>query len=242
VSGVADLAFIGNTLYALLAGAGCSHGVADVPNGVIQVNPDGTTTPIADLSAFLVANPVANPEPDDFEPDGTWYSMVAVHGAFYAVEPNHGELDRITPDGQVSRVVDLSAIYGHVVPTAVAFNGDFYLATLGTFQNGFNGMVIKVTPDGHTEVVVSGLSSILGIEFDGGKLYLLENQGGFPALCAGRVLRVSPSGRLNKVDVIATGLQHPTAMTFGPDGNLYVSNFGYGFGPGAGQIVRIQVN
>ena len=38
VSGVADIAFVGNTLYALLAGAGCSHGVPDVPNGVIRVN------------------------------------------------------------------------------------------------------------------------------------------------------------------------------------------------------------
>jgi hypothetical protein len=31
VSGVADVAFIGDTLYALLAGAGCSHGVLNIP-------------------------------------------------------------------------------------------------------------------------------------------------------------------------------------------------------------------
>jgi len=46
------------------------------------VNPDGTWTLIADLSAFQQAHPVANPEPDDFEPDGTWYSMVAVRATF----------------------------------------------------------------------------------------------------------------------------------------------------------------
>jgi hypothetical protein len=79
VSGVADVTFIGNTLYALLAGAGCSHGVADVPNGVIEVNrSNGTWNLVADLSAFIMAHPVANPEPDDFEPDGTWYSMIEV--------------------------------------------------------------------------------------------------------------------------------------------------------------------
>jgi glucose/arabinose dehydrogenase len=167
--------------------------------------------------------------------------MVAVRGDLYAVEPNHGELDRISPDGQVSRVVDFSAIYGHVVPTAIAYNGNFYVTTLGTFANGFNGMVIKVTPSGQTNVVLTGLSSLLGIAVQDGKIYVLENQGGFPALCAGRVLRVSHSGNLDKVEVIATGLQHPTAMTFGPDGNLYVSNFGYGFPEGAGQIVRITV-
>ena len=34
---------------------------------------------------------MANPDPADFEPDGTWYSMVAAHGELYAVEfLNHG--------------------------------------------------------------------------------------------------------------------------------------------------------
>ena len=40
ISGVADVAFIGNKLYALLGGAGCSHGVPTVPNGVIRVFPN----------------------------------------------------------------------------------------------------------------------------------------------------------------------------------------------------------
>ena len=42
VSGVSSVAFIGHDLYALLAGAGCSHGVPHVPNGVIHVRPNGT--------------------------------------------------------------------------------------------------------------------------------------------------------------------------------------------------------
>src|SRR5437762_9790105 len=111
VSGAADVAFIGNTLYVLLAGAGCSHGVPQVPempNGVIRVNANGTTDLIANLGAFVMAFPVAHPNQDDFEPDGTWYSMIAArsdgdHVDLYAVEPNHGELDSITPDGQMSR-------------------------------------------------------------------------------------------------------------------------------------------
>src|SRR6266487_3189417 len=62
-SGVADVAFIGDTLYALLAGAGCSHGVPSLNNGIVRINSNGTFTLIADLSAFQQANPVANPEP-----------------------------------------------------------------------------------------------------------------------------------------------------------------------------------
>jgi len=80
VSGVGDIAFIDNTLYVLSGGAGCSHGLIDTTNSILQVNEDGTTTQIADLSAFWKANPVQNPQPADFEPDGGPYSMIAVDG------------------------------------------------------------------------------------------------------------------------------------------------------------------
>src|SRR5258706_16485955 len=52
VSGVADVAFIGDTLYALMAGAGCSHGLPGTVNEIIRVNQNGTWTQVADLSAF----------------------------------------------------------------------------------------------------------------------------------------------------------------------------------------------
>lgn len=44
VSGVADVAFIGHKLYALLAGAGCSHGLKNTVNGLIRVHRNGTAT------------------------------------------------------------------------------------------------------------------------------------------------------------------------------------------------------
>ena len=136
-SGVADVAFIGNTMYALFAGAGCSHGVPSIPNGVIRINPDHSWTLIADLSAFLQTHPVAHPTDPitgDFEPDGTWYSMIAVRGSLYAMEPNHGEMDKITTDGKITRVIDISASQGHVVPTVVAYHGVFYVSNLGQFD------------------------------------------------------------------------------------------------------------
>ena len=241
VSGVGDVAFIGDTLYGVLSGAGCSHGVADVPNGILRVDA-GSTQLIADLSAFQAQHPVAAPEVDDFEPDGTWYSMVAVRAALYAVEPNHGEIDRITPDGGITRVVDISAKYGHIVPTAIDYDGNFYVGTLGTFEDGLQGRVIKVTPSGQTLEIVSGLNSIMGLVESHGALYVLENEGGFPTPCAGRVLRVPKSGNLAQAEEIASGMMLPTGMTMGPDGNLYVSNFGFGFGAGAGQVLRIDLH
>ena len=63
VSGVADVAFIGHTLYGLLAGAGCSHGVRDIDNGVFRVNKNATWTLINDLSAFYKSHPSKIPNP-----------------------------------------------------------------------------------------------------------------------------------------------------------------------------------
>ena len=61
---------------------------------------------------------------------------------------------------------------------------------------------------------------------------------GFPMPFIGQVLRIDPSGSST---IIASGLALPTAMTLGPDGNLYVSNFGFGFPAGSGQIARITL-
>jgi hypothetical protein len=244
-SGVADIAFINHTLYALLAGAGCSHGHTDVDNGIIRVNHDRTTTQIANLSAFIKTNPVANPDPADFEPDGTWYSMKAVHGELYAVEPNHGEVDRVDPwTGAIHRVVDVSASQGHIVPTALAYNGNLYLGNLGEFPvTPGSQTVFRLTPSGKLKPQATGLTTILGLALGHRhQMYVLEtsNHAGNPAPGTGDIVRIDPSGQRT---TIVTGLTFPTGMTIGPDGNLWVSNQGFGPTiPGFGQILRINPN
>jgi len=245
VSGVADVEFVGNTLYALLAGAGCSHAIPDVPNGVIRVNPNGSWELVADLSAYQMANPVAEPEEDDFEPDGTWWGMVAVRGDLYAVEPNHGELVRITTGGSVTRVVDISAKKGHIVPTAIAYHGNFYVGNLSTFPliPGAS-TIMHITPSGQIPETTGQLTAVLGVAFDHeGQMYALENTvcpSAAPCMpgppFSGRVVRVARDGSL---ETIVSGLALPTGMTFGPDGALYVSVFGFGAPPGVGAVVRI---
>jgi hypothetical protein len=248
-SGVADIAFIGDTMYAILAGAGCSHGVPGTFNGVLRINPDGSPTMIANLSAFQQANPVANPTDPitgDFEPDGTWYSMIAVHGALYAVEPNHGELDQITPDGKITRVVDISASQGHVVPTVVAYHGNFYVSNLGAFDpDQLNTQsVFKITPSGQLKVVATGLSKVLGLAFDGrDRMYVLETSYSTsdpgPEPFTGRLVRILPNGKQEVLIDSGGPLFFPTGMTFGPDGALYISNIG--FGPPAGEILKVEI-
>ncbi|MDQ6660877.1 MAG: hypothetical protein M3Z24_07920, partial [Chloroflexota bacterium] len=86
----------------------------------------------------------------------------------------------------------------------------------------------------------SGLPQIiLGITFDcKGRMLLLEP---FPTngspVGAGLVVRMDKPGTFTTV---VSGLSLPTAMTFGKDGRLYISNFGVSISPtgGDGQVVR----
>jgi len=150
--GVADVAFIGGQLYAVLAGGGCSHGNPDTPNAVIHIDRGaGTWEQVADLSQFVMTHPVAHPEPDDFEPDETFYSMIAVRDSLYVVGPNHGQVLTVKPNGDVRQLIDISATRGHIVPTAIAVGGGL-----------FHGE-IRLVGNLNTFPIVPGTSQILDI-------------------------------------------------------------------------------
>jgi len=263
VSGVSSVAFIGHKLYGLLAGAGCSHGVPTVPNGVFKVGKNGSWKVIANLSAFQAANPVAKPDEDDFEPDGTWYSMIAVGGALYPTDSNHQELDRVTKSGHITRLVDISAQFPDWIgPTALAIQGrghhggkswkhgthgipPLYIGNLGPFgpEDGTvpNEGVWKVGKNGQLKQKATGLEQVLGLAFRGGKLYALEmsTTPGGPTPGTGALVQVGPNG---PVKTIASGLVFPTGLTVGPDGAFYVSEQGFGFPAGQGRILRITTH
>ena len=240
VTGMADVAFIDNTLYGLIGGAGCSHGVPDIPNGVAKVNTNGSWTLAADYSQFIIAHPGENHSDGDYTPDGNPWNMIAYKNNFYLVEANTGVLDEISTDGNVKRVVDISATQGHIVPTAlVQHNGFFYVGNLGLFpitQGSAN--VYQVTQNGKIKVFASGFTTIVGLAFDNrNRLYVLElsDGPGGPTPNLGKIVRLDQSGNM---ETIASGLNFPTAMTFGPDGRLYVSGTGIG-APGSGEILQI---
>jgi hypothetical protein len=245
VVGVADVAFVGDQLVALVAGGGCSHGTTAFPAGVAKVSrSSGDWSIVADLSAFQAAHPVAHPFAGDYEPDGTWYSMLHVHGLLFAVEPNHGEVVRIDPaTWSIRRVVDVSATQGHIVPTALAErSGNLFFSHLGTFPvDPGSQKVFSLTRGGDLSVVAHGLTAVLGLDFDAnGRMYALEmtHGAGFPTPGTGRVVRVNADGTKH---VIVDGLFFPTAMRFGPDGKLYISNKGFG-PPQPGELLQVDVN
>ena len=249
VFGIADLAFVGPKLYGLLD-AGCGHGVPNIPASVIEVA-NGGWSQVANLSAWVAANPVAHFGPD-VEPDGDWFSMIAVGGVLYAVDANGGQLVSVKPNpGRIERVVDISATEGHVVPTAVVeHKGDFYVGNLQTFPAVSGASKIwNITRNGSMSVVLSGFTTILGLEADNkGNGYVLESftcpPAPLPCVPApfaagrGRVVRIADDGTRS---VIADGLTFPTSLRFGPDGALYVTNKGFGVPLGTGEILRIAL-
>jgi glucose/arabinose dehydrogenase len=258
IMGVADVAFLDGQLYAVTAGGGCSHG-NPVPNSIVQVNTKtGVWKPIANVSRFLQVNPAAYPNAADFEPEGTFYSLIAYNGRLYTVEPNHGQVFSVDPAGDIREEIDISLAQGHIVPTSIAEkDGNFFVGNLGLFPITPNASKILTLstdcpvvvpglpcdPNGQKLNVVgsrAGFATVVAVEFGpDGLLYALELSpaAGYPSPGTGKVVRLNLKG---EIEDVATGLAVPTAMTFGPDGALYVSNFGAA-PPGAGQIVRITL-
>jgi hypothetical protein len=177
--------------------------------------------------------------------------MVAVGDDIYAVEPNHGEIDRIdTQTGAIDRLIDMSAFVGHAVPTALAVWGrHFYVGNLWHFpiEPGLS-KIWKIDRNGQLTEWAGGLTTVLGlVPGPDHSLYVLESMtvgglpNGFPGPTqdgSGMIVQVDRSGRQTTV---ATGLTMPGGMTMGPDGALYVSNFSFGAGPGDGEIVRVPL-
>jgi len=264
ILGVADVAFINGTLYALLAGGGCSHGNPQTPSGIARVDANAHRwTSIADIGTFLKTHPAQYESTGDFEPDGSLYSMISVDGALYIVEPNHGQIISVEKNGAIKQVIDISASEGHIVPTSIAYrNGRFYVGNLNLFpidpqwarvltiaQRGYDDDVAPGFDQDHQRYQIvnskAGFTTVVAVDFGpDGLPYVLElsGQAGFPSPGAGKVVRVKHSGEIEDVVV---GLVVPTGMTFGSDGKLYVSNFGAipvgALPPGSGQILQFDI-
>jgi len=259
--GVADVAFLDGTLYALVAGGGCSHGHPSSPTGIAKVNPaTGAWSLIANVGAWLKTHPAKVENPGDFEPDGTLYSMIPVGDALYAVEPNHGQVVSVSKSGAIGQVIDISASEGHIVPTSIAeWYGQLYVGNLYLFPiNPENSRVMTIEngdfdhelapgfgPKSGYHIVDSkaGFTTVVAVDIGpDGLVYALELSAaaGYPGLGQGKVVRVMHSGAIEDV---VTGLNVPGGMTFGPDDRLYISDFSAVPAPnfGVGRILQFDI-
>ena len=245
VLGAEDVAILGDQLYASVDGGGPVHGNADQPSGVYRILADGTYELVADLSAWVRANPVAE-LPGDSDPDGAGYSIVADEeaGLLWVGDPNSGQILSVTPDGTVTRIADLSS--GHPVPTQLVADpeGGVYVGTLtaSPFTDGA-AKVMHVAADGTVTDVWTGLTTVTGVAVGAdGTLYAIEMSTGNlpepPFLQPGTGRLVMQTGP-DTHEVVAEGLMFPVAMELGPDGAFYISMPAIGANDGSGVIVRI---
>jgi hypothetical protein len=262
VIGVADVVFLDGELYAVVGGGGCSHGSPDPKDasGIAKVDlKNGSWHLIADIGAWLKTHPAKYESADDFEPDGTLYSAIVHDGKLLTVEPNHGQVISVTKSGEIQQVIDISASEGHIVPTSIAArDGSLFVGNLNLFPINpqwariltisrsdpadFGSFPPGLQPASGHRIVSSkaGFTTVVAIDFGpDGLLYVLElsDGEGFPTPGLGKVVRVLHSG---EIEDVVTNLSVPAGMTFGPDGRLYVSNFGAA-PAGAGQVLRFDV-
>lgn len=243
--GAEDVAFLGGQLYVSVDGGGPVHGNADHASGIYKVNADGSATLVADLSAYLRANPVKT-APRDYDPDADGYRMVAdaKGGVLWVLEPNSGGVLSVKPDGTIARIADLSV--GHPVPSAIvaAPGGGVFIGMLTAvpFPDG-SSKVIKVSAAGAVAEVWTGLTTVTGLAVGAdGALYALELSTGNlqnpPFLVPGSGKVVKQTGATTSENV-ATGLMFPISMGFGPDGGLYVAMPAIGAENGSGAILWV---
>jgi hypothetical protein len=239
--GPVNVAYLGSDLYVLIS-AGPVHGWPNFPSGVYRLGPNGTLSPpVANLDSFNSKNPVSLVPPDDEISNP--YDMMAADGALWITDGNRQQVYRVTPDGAISRLADLSD--GHPVTTGMAraADGSLILSELTSvpYPEGA-GRIRRVGMDGAVSTLMTGTTAATGLAMaPDGSMYVVEiskhlGQPPFLMPFSGRVARVTGSGQL---ETVADGLMFPTIARTGPDGALYVAHFSVGAENGEGQILRI---
>lgn len=246
VWGAMDVAFLDGVPYVLISGAGPSWFSPTSVSGVFRLNDDGTMTRIGDVSSWLPDNPPAE-VPFDYGQDGSLFDLEAAGDALLLSEAVGGQLLKVSLDGEISSLADLSA--GHLVPTGIAVDeeGNAYIGheTAAPYVEG-GAPVLKVTPDGEVSEYLTGLTvtTDLAIGPDGA-LYAVEMATGFSGETAempvdsGRVVRMTGPDSFEEV---VTDLPYPVNIGFDADGQLLISGpaFSPDAGVGHGYIVSVD--
>ena len=254
ISGIADVA-IGpdGQLYALVSGGDINRDLAR--NGLYRLDGAGGAEFVADISAFIRDNPVAN-VPGDYDDDGQPYRLLptAEDDGYVVTEGNSCQLLRVGLDGTVARVADLSA--DNWIPTglAEADEGEVYAATFtgAPFAAG-SARVLRVAGDGSLETAWSNLTMVTDLALGpDGNCYALEMASGYsqdtggPVPESGRVVRLR-SDRPDAPEVLVEGLHYPAHLRIGPewaDGGapvIYVSGPTLEADDASGTVIRVTL-
>jgi sugar lactone lactonase YvrE len=239
-TGAADVAFIGNTLYALI-GEGYDDQLSRM---VLRVQPGAPPQPVANLRRFaegtvpmaeqmISAGPPSNPDAMVAAPDGS---------VLYVADGASGRVMSVTPDGRMRIVAELP---NKPPMTGMGFgpDGKLYVAMFSRRPHApGSGEIWTIDSANHAALSMNDLTMPIAVRFDStGAMYVLEfSDGRQPnnpyAPNAGRLLRIGHDGA--KV-VVLDRLNYPTAMAFSRTGDLYIAVNGAFSGPGEGTILKV---
>jgi hypothetical protein len=220
LGGAMDVAFIGNTMYALVTIVSDPNtlvvNIGNNPdhNGIYRIDGPGSCTIVADIGAFAIAH---KPDADIFLDAGVQYAMEPYRGGFLVTDGHHNRVYRVTLDGDVSEFIT----FGDVVPTGLAVHGNtIYMAEAGPILADGSELGKIIAIDGKASAVgdVAGPAPlVVDVERGRGQTLFGLAQGthsnlspGSPAdPSTGQLLRVDGNGGFT---VIANGLDQPTSL------------------------------
>lgn len=212
LGGALDVAFHGNTAYALVTMVGQDLGGSDVV-GIYRVDTSGNHEPIADIGSFTIANPSPT---QWFLPSGVQYAMEPWRDGFLVTDGHHNRVLRVTLSGDVSEFRG----FDNIVPTGLEVQGNtVYMARMGANPHTpADGQVLAFGPRSAFETLVaSGAPMLVDVERGRGQSMFALAQGnwdgvgeGSPAEPGtGSLVRVNGDGSFS---VVADELNLPSSL------------------------------
>lgn len=236
--GAASMTMFDGQLYELAAG----H--MTVSPTLSRVSSDGKLTVVADIGKFNDENPPPRVNADAI-PKGNPFDVVALGDRMYISDGNFNSLIELKPATGKLRLVAEFLPGPVTVGMAAGPDRNIYVAQFSNapYLRG-SGYINRVTPAGKVTRAVTGLTTPIDVAFaPDGTMYVLQFAARFNATKLRYVERTGALfriGRDGSKQPVVTGLMFPTALAFGPDGALYVSNFGNEANDGEGQVLRVE--